>query len=236
MMRLLTNAWHQLVCDGGLKRFQGNSLLSDIRMIHGVNESLSSIKKQRVGFDDKNCSHCQWPSKSQVEDAELKDYFMQVQLTSMGDKMKASASVKQEVDTEEDAPMDGLGWGMEGAMEEEEYHEESEQEPEEEVMEEVVEEAEDHDTWTAKDWQHVGSAGAKALAADAVVDVDKWDDEMKRMKGRWEQPKGVWKIKAPWASKPPSKSKAAWVRKTDRWGGQCWSDGWYRDREGTWWP
>ena len=44
MMRLLTNAWHQLVCDGGLKRFQGNSLLSDIRMIHGVNESLSSIK------------------------------------------------------------------------------------------------------------------------------------------------------------------------------------------------
>ena len=55
-----------------------------------------------------------------------------------------------------------------------------------------------------------------------------WRDE--------EEPKGGWKIKAPWASKPPSKSKAAWVRKTDRWGGQCWSDGWYRDREGTWWP
>ena len=48
MMRLLTNAWHQLVCDGGLKRFQGNSLLSDIRMIHGVNESLSVKNKGLV--------------------------------------------------------------------------------------------------------------------------------------------------------------------------------------------
>lgn len=172
--------------------------------------------------------------KAQVEDDALKDYFMQVQLHKMGDQLKAS--VKEEVMDTDQAPMDGLGWGMDaeaaGAMaeEEEEYHDE-------ELEEEDMAEDQDHDSWTAKDWEHVGRAGAKALGHDGVVDVDKWDDEMKMMKGRWEQPAAGWKkVKAPWASKPPSKSKQAWLRKTDRWGGECWSDGWYKDKTGKWWP
>lgn len=169
MMRLLTNAWHQLVCDGGLKRFQGNSLLSDIRMIHGVNESLSGKNKGLV-------------------------LMTTTALTVNG---------------------------------EEAY--------DEELEEEDIEE--DPNSWTAKDWDHMSKAGAKALHHDGVMDVDKWGDEMKRMKERWEQPqKGAWKIKAPWASKPSSSKPKAWIRKHDQWGGECWSTGWYKDSSGRWWP
>ena len=159
---------------------------------------------------------------------------MQVRLDHVGQRLKAS--VKQEA---EDDPTDGLGWAMDGAAAEEvdEEGDEYDQEVEEEIDAEAVEqEQEDHNSWTQNDWEHVKRHGANALN-DAVADVDKWDS----MKQRWGQPAGQpttgWKIKAPWASKPAkAKQQEARIRKTDKWGGQCWSDGWYRDKTGKWWP
>ena len=162
---------------------------------------------------------------------------MQRQLDSVGEQLKAS--VKEEVHEDTDA----LGWGVDSKAadgevgEEEAAHEEvgEEEDYDEELEEEDMEE--DPDSWTAKDWDHMSKAGAKALHHDGVMDVDKWDDEMKRMKERWEQPhKGAWKIKAPWASKPSASKPKAWIRKHDQWGGECWSSGWYKDSSGRWWP
>ena len=185
-------------------------------------------------------SHFQWHSKSQVvQDADIQSYLMQAQLDKMGANLKASVKEEVEDDTS------GLGWAMDGAAAEEDWGQEVE-EYDEEIEEEEVEDGndqeedgedqeEDRHSWTMKDWEATKAAGAKAM--DDVVDVELWDSQQHSLKERWSQPsKDGWKIKAPWAAKPSKQKAASFVRKTDKWGGQCWSDGWYKDREGQWWP
>ena len=163
-------------------------------------------------------------STCQVEDAELQRFLVGAQLRSVGDNLKAA--VKMEVgDQEEDA---GLGWnedhGLAGVVEDEndEYDEEVEEEEEQAEEEQTVDD-QDADSWTRKDWEHV----KQTASGQEVVDVDAWAKSQP-----WGQQQ--WKIKAPWARKPAKQPPS--VRKHDKWGGTSWTDGWYQDKQGNWWP
>ena len=159
--------------------------------------------------DFENTSTCQ------VEDAELRRFLVGAQLRSVGDNLKAAVKMEVE-DQEEDA---GLGWNEDHVVaedEEDEYDEEVEEEEEQAVDDQ------DADCWTRKDWEHV----KQAASGQEVVDVDAWAKSQS-----WGHQQ--WKIKAPWARKP---AKQPSIRKHDKWGGTSWTDGWYQDKHGTWWP
>lgn len=158
---------------------------------------------------------------------ELQRYLMGVQLRKVGDQLKAAVKTEEAPD---DGEAPGLGWSME--VEEVEPHRDAEeveadQDAEEDMHDEEIEEEEPahdahHDEWTNEDWGKV-----KAMAADEVVDVDEWASKEAHSSTK------KWAIKAPWAAKRP---KAARPVRTDAWGGVCWSDGWYKDKDGKWWP
>ena len=162
------------------------------------------------------------PSKSQVADAELQQYLMKAQLRKVGEKLKEAVKMEKEDDPEDEA----LGWSME-------VEEEPDPDAEEDMYDEEIEEEEpahdahahdNHDKWTSEDWRQV-----KAMASDEVVDVDEW---AKTNPSAHSSTSKTWAIKAPWAAK----RKAAYPMRTDAWGGVSWSDGWYKDGSGTWWP
>ena len=156
----------------------------------------------------------------------LQRYFMDSQLRNVGDRLKASVKVEG-TETADNATgvAEALGWSEEvegdgaiGVEEMEEGVEEDadEEEDEMEVVEEEEEEA-DRDHWTSEDWRKVKAAGSAA----EVIDV--------------EDPNKKWRVKAPWAGKTNNK-KSAHIVRNDKWGGTCWSDGWYQDSRKKWWP
>ena len=164
------------------------------------------------------------PSTSQVEDGVVQRYLMGAQLRKVGDQLKA-ACVKTENEDQEGDGVESLTWAVDVNQPEpdvdadmDEYEEEIEEEEEEEDVAVDQVENEDETSWTAADWRKVKQA------ADGVVDVDEWDKR---------RSKADWKIKAPWAAK---KAKTAKPMRTDAWGGVSWSDGWYKDGAGNWWP
>ena len=158
------------------------------------------------------------PSTSQVEDGVVQRYLMGAQLRKVGDQLKA-ACVKTENEDQEGDGVESLRWAVDVNQPEAEVDEDMDEYEEEiEEEEDAAVDHEDETSWTAADWRQVKQA------ADGVVDVDEWDKH---------RSKADWKIKAPWAAK---KAKTAKPMRTDAWGGVCWSDGWYKDSSGQWWP